>query len=158
MVHPMKSSLLLLPLLLARADASQYPLDQAQAIIQPDQARRLRHAGLRTTADFLTWGRTGDGRRLLAERARLPLEQITAWVLIADLMRVPGIGPDVARLFTAAGVRSIAELRRADPAATADAVHEANRRGHLSTNPPGAQSIAYWVQLAASLPILISPD
>jgi len=140
------------------ASASQYALDQAAAIIPPTEAQKLRRAGVRTTADFLTWGRTAEGRRLLAERAGVSLAQVTTWVRLADLMRVPGIGPDVARLLTAAQVRSVAELRAADAEATAAAIHAANRRDHLSQNPPGAASIAYWVQLAASLPILIVLD
>lgn len=140
------------------AHASQYPLDQVAAIIAPDEARKLRHAGVRTTADLLTWGRTPEGRRLLAERARLPVEQVLGWVLMADLMRVPGIGPDVARLLHAVGVRALVDLRRCDPEVTAASIRETNRKSRLSTNPPGAESLRYWVQLASSLPILVMPD
>ena len=47
------SSLLPVP----SARASQYPLDQAAAIIPRDDAPRLRKAGIRTTEDFLVWGK-----------------------------------------------------------------------------------------------------
>jgi predicted flap endonuclease-1-like 5' DNA nuclease len=149
-----------LPLLLATpaVRASQYPLDQAAAIITSTEAQKLRRAGVRTTADFLTWGRTPDGRRMLAERAGLGLEQITGWVMMADLMRVRGIGPDVARLLTAVGVKSIADLKKVDAESTAASIREANSKRHLSTNPPGAESIRYWVEQAMSLPVIVALD
>ena len=154
----MLSLLLASALISQRAAASQYPLDQAGAIIPAVEAPKLRRAGIRTTADFLVWGRTSDGRRLLAERSRLALEQVTAWVRLADLLRVRGIGPDVARLLTAVGVRTVSELRAADPDGTAVAVREINKKSHLSTNPPGAESIRYWVAQAATLPVILSFD
>ena len=151
-------SLLLASLAARPAAASQYPLDQAGAIIPAEEAPKLRRAGIRSTADFLVWGRTAEGRKLLSERARVSLDQVAAWVRLADLLRVRGIGPDVARLLTAVGVRTVGELRAADPEATASAVREHNKKTHLSTNPPGAESIRYWVSLAASLPVVISFD
>lgn len=138
------------------ARASQYPLDQAAAIIPASEVPKLRKAGVRTTEDFLTWGRTAEGRKLLADRARISVEQITAWVLLADLLRVRGIGPDVARLLTAVGVRSLSELKRVDADATASSIRDVNNKRHLSTNPPGAESIRYWVQQAMSLPVLVA--
>ena len=140
------------------ARASQYPLDQAAAIIPRDDAPRLRKAGIRTTEDFLVWGRTAEGRRLLAERCRLALDRIEAWVNLADLMRVRGIGPDVARLLTAVGVRTLFDLQRADGDATAASVRDFNKRTHLSTNPPGAPSIKYWIEMSRALPVIVSRD
>jgi hypothetical protein len=139
-----------------RALASHYPLDQVRALIPRDDARKLRRAGVRTTADFLVWGRTAEGRSLLAGRAHLPVEQVTSWVLLADLLQVRGIGPDVARLLTAVGVRSLADLQHADADATAAAILELNKRTRMSPNPPGAASIRYWVDLARSLPVVVS--
>ena len=150
----------LLPLLVAGAGAraSQYPLDQAAAIIPASDAQKLRRAGVRTTADFLTWGRTPEGRRLLAERSGHPIDKITSWVLLSDLMRVRGIGPDVARLLTAVGVKTIADLKKIDADSTAASIREVNSKRHLSTNPPGAESIRYWVEQAMSLPVIVALD
>ena len=140
------------------ARASHYPLDQVTVLVPRDDARKLRKAGVRTTADFLVWGRTAEGRALLAGRSGLPVAQVTQLVLLADLMQVRGVGPDVARLLTAVGVRALADLQRADPEVTAAAIKELNRKAHLSTNPPTAESIRYWVQLSRSLPVTVSPD
>ena len=40
------------------ARASHYPLDQVHVLVSHDDAKKLRRAGVRTTADFLVWGRT----------------------------------------------------------------------------------------------------
>ena len=135
--------------------ASQYNLEQARQIIPRADATRLRRAGIRTTLDILIQGRTADYRRQLAASSGLSLEKISAWVLLADLMRVRGIGPDVARLLTAIGVRTVADLQRADSEQAAIAIHDANRRLHLSTNPPTAPSIQYWITQSRELPLVI---
>lgn len=137
------------------ARASQYALEQAAAIIPRAVVPSLRRAGVRTTEDFLTWGKTPEGRRLLAQRARLSVDQVTGWVFLADLMRVRGIGPDVARLLTAAGIRSLADLQRADAGNTAQNVKAVNKKTRLSTNPPGAESLGYWIEQSRALPIIV---
>lgn len=137
------------------ASGSQYPLDQIRTLIPRREGLRLRAAGIRTTLDLLTYGRTLAARRVLAERTLLPQDQIDAWVALADLMRIRGIGPDVARLLTAVGVRTIADLQRAEAVATGAAIREMNRTRKLSTNPPGPDSISYWITQARTLPIVL---
>lgn len=139
----------------APAAASEYSLDQAKAIVPRDEAQKLRRAGIRTTLDILTNGLSPAKRRQLAARAGLPPERIDALAQLADLLRVKGIGPDVARLLTAVGVTTIAELQRCDPSAVAVAIHDLNKEKKLSTNPPGAESISYWISLARLLPVVL---
>ncbi len=148
---------LALALASSTALASQYALEQAHAIIPAADAQKLRRAGLRTTLDLLTYGRTADGRRAIAARSGLAPERIAEWAGLADLMRVRGIGPDVARLLAAVGVRCLADLQRADPASTAAAVKDVNKARKLSTNPPGIESIAYWIDQARGLPVVYEP-
>ncbi len=134
--------------------ASEYPLDQVVVLIPRVDAHRLRRAGIANTLDLLTYGRTAAGRDLLARRSGLSVERIDAWTALADLMRVRGIGPDVARLLTAVGVRTIADLQRCDPVATATAIRDVNKARRLSPNPPRAESLAYWIDLSRALPIV----
>jgi hypothetical protein len=140
---------------LPAARASQYLLDQAHAIIPAPEGKRLRKAGIRSTLDLLTTGRTVDGRKALANRTGLPFERLSALVALADLMRVRGIGPDVARLLTAVGIRTVADLQRADPSAAGAAIQAVNREKKLSTNPPPIESISYWVAQSRYLPIVL---
>jgi hypothetical protein len=135
--------------------ASQYSLDQARQIISRAEAKSLRRAGIQSTFDILIHGRTPSDRAELSTATGLSVEKILSLVMLADLMRVRGIGPDVARLLTAVKVRTVEDLQRADPEATAVAVHDINKRLHLSTNPPGAESISYWVVQARELPVVL---
>ena len=86
------------------------------------------------------------------------MSRIEAWVNLADLMRVRGIGPDVARLLTAVGIKTLSDLQRADAATTAAAIRDFNKKTHLSTNPPGAESIRFWIGMSRALPIIVSRD
>lgn len=149
------SVLLAFALAATPAASSEYPLDQVVLIIPRAEARRLRRAGIESTLDLLTYGRTVAARQLLAERSHLALEKIEGWVALADLMRIRGIGPDVARLLTAAGVRTLADLQRSDPSATAIAIRDINKLKRLSPNPPGAESLAYWINQSRRLPIVL---
>jgi predicted flap endonuclease-1-like 5' DNA nuclease len=151
----MKRLALAVLLFAAPAAASVYPLDQVTLIIPRADAARLRRVGLESTLDLLTYGRTAPARRLLAERTRLAVEKIDAWVALADLMRVRGIGPDVARLLTAVGVRTLADLQNVEPVSTAQAIVTMNKQRRLSQNPPGAESLAHWVGEARRLPIVL---
>ncbi len=74
---------------------------------------------------------------------------------MADLLRVKGIGPDVARLLSAAGVRTVAQLKAADPAKLNDAITAANTKQHLSENPPSIDHLKAWIQQAGTLPIVL---
>lgn len=135
--------------------ASEYELEQAGLIISSVDAAALRQVGIKSTLDLLAKGRTLASRQRIARRLRMTVDKVTAWVALADLMRIRGIGPDVARLLTAAGVKTIAQLQQADPAATETAVREVNKKSHLSENPPGAESIANWVRQARALPVVL---
>ena len=146
-----------LALLLAAtpALASQYPLDQASQIIPRADAKKFRRAGIRTTLDILLHGRTAADRQALASRTGFSIEKIQAWVLLTDLLRVRGIGPDVARLMSAVSIRTIADLQRADPTVAASAMRDFNSRSHFSPNPPGAESVSYWIVQARELPVVL---
>jgi hypothetical protein len=146
------SLLALAPLVAA---ASEYPLEQARQIIPRDAASKLRRAGLRSTLDLITRGATARGRTQIAQASGLELDQVAGFVALADLMRVRGIGPDVARLLTAAGVRTLSDLQQCDPNDVAAKIRELNKERKLSTNPPGVESISYWIGLARLLPVVL---
>ena len=83
---------------------------------------------------------TGVNRRLLDE-----------YVALADLVRVPGIGPVFARLFLGIGVRSVAELAKSDPSDLASRlrthVEEVGYNGPQATE----WDIAFCVDFARKL-------
>lgn len=151
----MRAAVLVLALAAAPVAASEYNLDQAHLIIPRADAQKLRRAGLRTTLDLITRGANLRGRGMIAQTSGIAFDVVTGYVALADLMRIRGIGPDVARLLTAAGVRTLADLQKCDPNDTASKIRELNKDRHLSGNPPGPESLSYWIGQARMLPVVM---
>jgi hypothetical protein len=92
------------PVALARLGAGDDPTPGELAVHGIKNSRHLYDAVARMGSLEALATATGVSRELLDEYAAL-----------ADLVRVPGIGPVFARLFLGIGVRSVAELVKSDP-------------------------------------------
>lgn len=137
------------------AHASNYALEEVPTLIPPDEAAKLRGAGVTTTFSLLEKGADQKSRKALSAGVKVPLRALESWVKSCDLMRVRGVGPDVAKLLTAVGVLTVAELQRADANKTADAILKANAQQKLSENPPSAEHLSAWIAQAKNLPIVL---
>jgi predicted flap endonuclease-1-like 5' DNA nuclease len=149
-----------LPLLFAltlggRARASNYELEQIPMLIPPEDAQKLRAAGVSTTFALLEKGSDPKTRKALATGTKIAPKTLEGWIKMADLMRVKGVGPDVARLLTAVGVLTVAELQKADAQKTADAIAKVAASQKLSENPPSAEHLTAWIAQAKNLPIVL---
>lgn len=116
---------------------------------------RLNDAGVHTLEQLLEVGATSSGRMHLADETRLDDETIKAWVHEADLMRVKGVGPELAHLLRAAGVSTTPKLAYR----TTDALHadliECNRDAKTMRTIPGISELHQFIVSAKSLPKLI---
>ena len=92
---------------------------------------------------------------MAATQNKIPLKTLDGWVRLADVMRVRGVGPDVARLLAAVGVTTVAELQKADAQKTADAIQKVAAAQKLSENPPSAEHLTAWIGQAKNLPIVL---
>lgn len=137
------------------ASASNYSLEEVPMLVPADDAARLRGAGVTTTFSLLEKGADAKSRKALAANTKVALRSLESWVKACDLMRVRGVGPDVARLLMAVNVTTVAELQRADAAKTADAILKINAQQKLSENPPSAEHLAAWIAQAKNLPIVL---
>jgi predicted flap endonuclease-1-like 5' DNA nuclease len=140
----------------AAEEASPPPADQTNIAdvegIGPAFADKLRAIGIKTTDDLLMAGATHEGRVRIAEQAGLSGDLVRTWVDKADLMRVPGIGPQYSDLLVAAGVDSPAELVQRNPANLAITLQEvvAARPGIVRRIPSEAD-VAEWIAAAAQV-------
>jgi predicted flap endonuclease-1-like 5' DNA nuclease len=137
------------------ARASNYALEEIPQAIPPAEAQRLKQAGVPTTFTLLERAAEPRDRRLLAKAAHVPEKTLFAWAEMADLLRVKGIGPDVARLLRAAGTRNVAQLKTAEPNALNAEITKANSKLHLSENPPSVEHLSAWIAQAQTLPIVL---
>ncbi len=124
--------------------------------IGPTLGERLRAVGIFTVEDLLEKGASRAGRAALARMVGVGDATMLGWVGSADLMRVPGVGPEYAELLRAAGVASPTELATRNPGHLAATVADA-----AAANPgtvrrvPSAQEIGDWIAAAATLPAAV---
>lgn len=115
------------------------------------QATSLRKARIRTVEALLKKGATRKGRREIATTTDISEKLILEWVNRADLMRVRGVGEEYSDLLEAAGVDTIKELRRRNPANLLTAMMEINGQKMLVRRLPTEAMVERWVEHAADL-------
>lgn len=158
LVHSLKlriAALFLVAGMAGLARASNYALEEVPMLIPADEAGRLRAAGVATTFALLEKASDPRDRKALAAQIRVTTRALDGWVKLCDLMRVRGVGPDVARLLTAAGVLTVSDLQHADAARTEDAIMKVNAVGKLSENPPAKEHLVAWIAQAKTLPVVL---
>lgn len=115
-------------------------------------AAKLQEAGVTTQEKLLEVGATAKGRQDLAARTGLGTKLILEWVNRADLARVKGIGEEYADLLEAAGVDTVPELARRNPANLHAKLAELNQAKKLVRSLPSEQQVAAWITQAKDLP------
>jgi predicted flap endonuclease-1-like 5' DNA nuclease len=142
-------------LLAGVAHASNYDLAEIPQAIPAADAAKLKAAGVTTTFALLEKGGEAPSRKALAKQTRIAEKTLEGWIQMADLLRVKGIGPDVARLLAAAGIKTVAMLKNADAAMLNDEIAKVNSKSHLSENPPSKEHLEAWIKQAQTLPIVL---
>jgi predicted flap endonuclease-1-like 5' DNA nuclease len=145
----------LLGLLGSSAWASNYAIDEIPQAIPTAEAAKLKAAGVIDTQSLLDKGADPKARKTLSTSAKIALPTLQGWVEMADLLRIKGIGPDVARLLAAAGVKTVAQLKSANADKVNDSITKVNSKEKLSENPPSADHLKAWIAQAQTLPIVL---
>ena len=116
---------------------------------------RLHDAGVCTLEQLLELGSTSTARMQLADRTQLDDASIKQWVHQADLMRVNGIGPELAHLLCQVGVFTAPKLAyRSTDALHADLV-ECNHSLRAMRQLPGVAELHEFITSAKTLPKLV---
>jgi predicted flap endonuclease-1-like 5' DNA nuclease len=119
--------------------------------IGPANANKLGKQGIKTTEALLKVAGSATGRRDLAAATKLAEEAILEWVNRADLMRVKGVGEEYSDLLEVAGVDTVKELRRRNPANLHKAMLAANEEKNLVRRPPSLSEVERWIEYAKTL-------
>ena len=134
---------------------TNYPVREISDI-GPDDAGRLKSAGIRTTLGLLDAARNPKGRKQLAEEIGINEKRILGWANTADRMRIKGIGSEYADLLQAAGVDTVKELKYRNPAKLAEAMAEINAKRKLARVLPSPRAVERWVAEAKKIQLKIS--
>src|SRR5687767_6178506 len=133
---------------------ASYSIAEIRAI-GPFYATKLKNVGIRSTAKLLQRASTPKRRKHLSEQAGIPLESVLKFVNLADLMRVPGIAADYSELLVAAGVDTVKELKRRNPARLVVRLAEVNGKKQYVEVLPSEKRVARWIEQAAALEPMI---
>ena len=141
-------------LLSSQAGASHYRLAGA-GFVSKAEIKALKGVNVTSTKALLEAGLDKKSRTKLARGTRLPLKRINALVLKCDLLRIPGVGPTVVRLFQDAGYKHTKSLKRAPAAEVWKKVSASNGRLRLVPEAPAKELVAAWVGSAKRLPAIV---
>jgi predicted flap endonuclease-1-like 5' DNA nuclease len=96
------------------------------------------------------------GRRDLAKRISSSEQKVLDWVKRADLSRVNGVDMVYSGLLAAAGVATVPDLARRNPAQLHRKLVDLNRASGLVRKLPGKRQVSSWVSQAKGLPRVIT--
>lgn len=119
--------------------------------IGPVYAEQLRAAGVVTADDLLERAGTAAGRTALEQATGISTGRILEWTNHVDLMRIKGVGPEYSDLLEAAGVDTVPELARRNPANLAITLAEAAAARNFVRRVPGEKEVTGWIEQAKTL-------
>lgn len=111
-------------------------------------AATLRKARVRTTEALLKRASSPAARKDLAAQTGLDQDDLLAWANRADLLRVKGVGPEYAFILSKAGVDTLKELRRRNPANLIRSITDLNGKVGNIRRLPTPEMVAAWIATA----------
>lgn len=134
--------------------ASHYDLPDASFIPKAD-IERLMKAGIADTEALLNAGLTPEARKCLATASGVAQAALDSYVQFCDLLRISGIGPEMAMLLQLVGVPTAKDLAAASVNPLHKKLLDMNDAKHLMGVIPQPQTLEAWIARAASLPVIV---
>lgn len=113
---------------------------------------KFREAGVKDTDSLLKNTKTPSQRKSLAEKTGISAQKILKFANMVDLYRIKGIGSEYSELLEAAGVDTVPDLARRNPANLANKMAEINEAKKLTRRVPNEEELKNWVAQAKKLP------
>jgi len=117
--------------------------------------KQLRGIGIGTVEKLLDAGRDSSGRQQIEEKTGISHKLVLEWVNHADLFRIKGVGEEYSDLLEAAGVDTVVELGKRNPANLYEALKETNAKKKLVRQLPTQVQVEAWVDQAKTLPRVV---
>ena len=124
--------------------------------IGPATAEKLAAINITNVEGFLKHGADPAGRDEIAEKTGMAPAKVLAFVNMADLFRVKGIGSEYAELLQAAGVNTVVELSKRNAANLHTKLVEVNAEKKLVRQLPSAGTVEAFVERAKELPRVVT--
>ena len=118
-------------------------------------AQRLGKAGIASTLDLLTTGKSPKERENIAQKTGIGEELIWRWVNLVDLSRISGIGVEYAELIYSSGIETVADLAQQNPAELLRKMTAVNKDKRKVRRLPTEAQTSGWIEAAQQLPRII---
>lgn len=123
--------------------------------IGPAYQEKLLSIGIRTADQLLEAGATSTGRMRIADEAHLSEVQIKEWVHRADLLRIHGVGHEVADLLARVGACTVPKLAYRQAISLHDDLVTYNDTHHVVKRVPTVSELEAILSSAKRLPKMI---
>jgi len=127
-----------------------YKISEIKGMDAASQAK-LAEASITNSLELLEHAGTSAQRNALAKKTGLDSKMITEWVNRADLMRLHGVGTEMANLLEECGVDSCKELQHRIAANLQVKLKETNDTKKITHHAPTLAQVEGWVKQAATL-------
>lgn len=118
-------------------------------------AQKLAEMDITTVEGLLERGSDPKERKAIAEGTGLPAKKVLAFVNMADLLRVKGVGKQYAELLQASGVNTVVELSKRKPENLHPKLVEINEEKKLVRQTPTLKGVTDMVENAKELPRVV---
>ena len=113
--------------------------------LDPGMQAKLEQAHIHTVEDLLNATNTPQQRTALSKQLNVASSQMTDWINRADLMRLKGVGKEMANLLEESGVDSCKELQHRKPDKLQAKLKEINDAKHLTHHAPTMAQVEEWI-------------
>ena len=113
--------------------------------MEPEPQNRLEAEGIYTTEQLLKRTSTKDERADLAQKIGMSTNMLRTLVDRADLMRLQGVGGDVATLLEEAGVNGCKDLQQRNPEHLHATLTKAQGSSKVASRTPGLEQLTEWI-------------
>lgn len=120
--------------------------------VGPVYGEKLGKLGIKTVEALLKLGATPKGREEIAEGSGISKDLVLEWVNHADLYRIKGVAEEYSDLLEEAGVDTVVELSKRNPANLHAKILEVNAEKKLVRRVPTLPEVERWVEHAKTLP------
>lgn len=118
--------------------------------IGASQVQKLAADGINTTDDLLKATTSAQDRAALARKIGVEGSEMTEWINRADLMRLNGVGTEMANLLEEVGVDSCKELQHRKADNLQAKLKETNDAKKITHHAPTLAQVQEWITEAAT--------
>ena len=116
--------------------------------LDSDTRAKLEAAHIMTVEDLLRATATPSQRAVLARQIGVAESQLTGWINRADLMRIKGVGTEMANLLELCGVDSCKELQHRTAQHLHGKLKETNDAKKITHHAPTLTQVEEWINEA----------